>query len=171
MLLGRAGHGEHAREDAADVDRVDVAAQCSRFGQGRQLRRRDIGANPIAPGTFRRDRNHPLPVGQTSRVLADLGEILQGSPDELTVAVGLLSGVDGAPVVGAPTWSGILNAGAAENGSAHGHRALAGRCQIGSIPAIIGGVSTTGNVWKYRCSMRRSRILHPSDVRTQSSCQ
>ncbi|KAB2382934.1 FAD-binding oxidoreductase [Actinomadura montaniterrae] len=77
--------------------------------------------------TSARIRLHPVPtvvagtilypISQAPRVLADLAEILQGCPDELTVDVGLLPGADGAPVVYvAPTWSGNLDEGAAENG-------------------------------------------------------
>jgi FAD/FMN-containing dehydrogenase len=80
--------------------------------------------------TSARIRLHPVPtvvtgsifypISQASRVLADLGEILQGGPDELTVDVGLLPGADGAPTVYvAPTWSGNLDEGAAENGPVH----------------------------------------------------
>lgn len=80
--------------------------------------------------TSARIRLHPVPtvvtgtilypISQASRVLADLGEILQGGPDELTVDVGLLPGADGTPAVYvAPTWSGDLDEGAAENGPVH----------------------------------------------------
>lgn len=80
--------------------------------------------------TSARIRLHPVPavvtgtilypISQVSRVLADLGEILQGGPDELTVDVGLLPGVDGAPAVYvAPTWSGSLEEGASEDGPVH----------------------------------------------------
>lgn len=38
----RAGHGEHAGEDAADVDRIDVAAQFSCFGAGLEHHPQDL---------------------------------------------------------------------------------------------------------------------------------
>ncbi|MFH8293712.1 FAD-binding oxidoreductase [Streptomyces sp. NPDC018059] len=77
--------------------------------------------------TSARIRLHPVPtvvsgtilypVAQSAGTLADLGEILQDSPDELTVDVGFLPGPDGKPTVYvAPTWSGDLEAGNAENG-------------------------------------------------------
>lgn len=80
--------------------------------------------------TSARIRLHPVPtvvtgtifypISQAPRVLADLGEILQGGPDELTVDVGLLPSTDGTPAVYvAPTWSGNLDQGAAENGPVH----------------------------------------------------
>jgi FAD/FMN-containing dehydrogenase len=80
--------------------------------------------------TSARIRLHPVPtvvagtilypISQATRVLADLGEILQNSPDELTTDVGLLPGPDGAPAVYvAPTWSGNLDEGAAGNGPVH----------------------------------------------------
>jgi FAD binding domain-containing protein/berberine-like enzyme len=75
--------------------------------------------------TSARIRLHPVPTVVTGTILypisqgllADLGEILRNSPDELTVDVGLLPGPDGAPAVYvAPTWAGDLDEGAAENG-------------------------------------------------------
>ena len=80
--------------------------------------------------TSARIRLHPVPtvvagtilypISQGRGILADLGEILQNSPDELTVDVGLLPGPDGAPAVYvAPTWSGNLDEGVAENGPVH----------------------------------------------------
>jgi hypothetical protein len=64
------------------------------------------------------------PIAQSARVLADLGGMLQDCPDELTVDVGFLPGPDGEPTVYvAPTWSGDLEVGNAENGPV---RALAG---------------------------------------------
>ncbi|MFF8659222.1 FAD-binding oxidoreductase [Streptomyces huasconensis] len=84
--------------------------------------------------TSARIRLHPVPtvvsgtilypVAQSAGVLAGLGEILQGCPDELTVDVGFLPGPDGEPTVYvAPTWSGDLEVGNAEDGPV---RALAG---------------------------------------------
>ncbi|MFD3515386.1 FAD-binding oxidoreductase [Streptomyces sp. NPDC058657] len=64
------------------------------------------------------------PIAQSAGVLAGLGGILQNCPDELTVDVGFLPGPDGKPTVYvAPTWSGDLEVGNAENGPV---RALAG---------------------------------------------
>ncbi|MEU0145993.1 FAD-binding oxidoreductase [Streptomyces sp. NPDC006288] len=84
--------------------------------------------------TSARIRLHPVPnvvsgtilypIGRSAEILADLGGILQDSPDELTVDVGFLPGPDGKPTVYvAPTWSGDLQVGNAENGPV---RALAG---------------------------------------------
>lgn len=84
--------------------------------------------------TSARIRLHPVstvvsgtilyPIAQSAGILADLGGILQDSPDELTVDVGFLPGPDGKPTVYvAPTWSGDLEVGNAENGPV---RALAG---------------------------------------------
>ncbi|MEU5582717.1 FAD-binding oxidoreductase [Streptomyces huasconensis] len=84
--------------------------------------------------TSARIRLHPVPtvvsgtilypVAQSAGVLAGLGEMLQGCPDELTVDVGFLPGPDGEPTVYvAPTWSGDLEVGNAEDGPV---RALAG---------------------------------------------
>ncbi|MFF8092535.1 FAD-binding oxidoreductase [Streptomyces sp. NPDC016675] len=84
--------------------------------------------------TSARIRLHPVPttvsgtilypITQSARVLADLGGMLQDCPDELTVDVGFLPGPDGEPTVYvAPTWSGNLEVGNAENGPV---RALAG---------------------------------------------
>jgi FAD binding domain/Berberine and berberine like len=80
--------------------------------------------------TSARIRLHPVPtvvtgtilypVSQSRGVLTALGEILRKSPDELTVDVGLLPGPDAAPAVYvAPTWSGNLDEGAAQNGPVH----------------------------------------------------
>ncbi|GAA2535766.1 FAD-binding oxidoreductase [Streptomyces koyangensis] len=84
--------------------------------------------------TSARIRLHPVPtvisgtilypIDQSACILADLGGILQDSPDELTVDVGFLPGPDGKPTVYvAPTWSGNLEAGNAQNGPV---RTLAG---------------------------------------------
>ncbi|MEV2250538.1 FAD-binding oxidoreductase [Streptomyces sp. NPDC050147] len=84
--------------------------------------------------TSARIRLHPVPtvvsgtilypIAQSAGILADLSGILQDSPDELTVDVGFLPGPDGKPTVYvAPTWSGELEVGNAENGPV---RALAG---------------------------------------------
>ncbi|MDX2618308.1 FAD-binding oxidoreductase [Streptomyces sp. NPDC053741] len=80
--------------------------------------------------TSARIRLHPVPtvvsgtilypIDQSAGILADLGGILQSSPDELTVDVGFLPGPDGKPAVYvAPTWSGDLEIGNAENGPVH----------------------------------------------------
>ncbi|MEV2234083.1 FAD-binding oxidoreductase [Streptomyces phaeochromogenes] len=77
--------------------------------------------------TSARIRLHPVPtvvsgtilypIVQSADVLADLGGILQDCPDELTVDVGFLPGPDGKPTVYvAPTWSGNIEVGNAENG-------------------------------------------------------
>ncbi|MFI0502362.1 FAD-binding oxidoreductase [Streptomyces albogriseolus] len=77
--------------------------------------------------TSARIRLHPVPtvvsgtilypITQSADVLGGLDEILQDGPDELTVDVGFLPGRDGKPVVYvAPTWSGDLEAGNAEDG-------------------------------------------------------
>ena len=77
--------------------------------------------------TSARIRLHPVPtvvsgtilypIAQSAGILADLGGILQDGPDELTVDVGFLPGPDGKPAVYvAPTWSGDLKVGDAENG-------------------------------------------------------
>ena len=77
--------------------------------------------------TSARIRLHPVPtvvsgtilypIVQSADVLADLGGILQDCPDELTVDVGFLPGPDGKPTVYvAPTWSGDIEVGNAENG-------------------------------------------------------
>ncbi|WP_069169214.1 FAD-binding oxidoreductase [Streptomyces griseus] len=84
--------------------------------------------------TSARIRLHPVPmvlsgtilypIARSADVLTDLGQILQDCPDELTVDVGFLPGPDGEPTVYvAPTWSGDLEVGNAENGPV---RALAG---------------------------------------------
>ncbi|WP_233521287.1 FAD-binding oxidoreductase [Streptomyces triticagri] len=84
--------------------------------------------------TSARIRLHPVPtvvsgtvlypIVQSADVLADLAGILHDSPDELTVDVGFLPGPDGKPTVYvAPTWSGDIEVGDAENGPL---RALAG---------------------------------------------
>jgi FAD/FMN-containing dehydrogenase len=80
--------------------------------------------------TSARIRLHPVPtavagtilypIAQGAGILADLDEILRNNPDELTVDVGLLPGPDGVPVVYvAPTWSGNVDEGAAEDGPVH----------------------------------------------------
>ncbi|WDV32006.1 FAD-dependent oxidoreductase [Streptomyces sp. AD16] len=77
--------------------------------------------------TSARIRLHPVPtvisgtilypIDHSAGILADLGGILQDSPDELTVDVGFLPGPEGEPTVYvAPTWSGNLDVGNAENG-------------------------------------------------------
>jgi hypothetical protein len=80
--------------------------------------------------TSARIRLHPVPtvvsgtilypIVQSADILANLGGILQDSPDELTVDVGFLPGPDGKPTVYvAPTWSGDIEVGNAENGPVH----------------------------------------------------
>ncbi|AQA13778.1 hypothetical protein BV401_28510 [Streptomyces malaysiensis subsp. malaysiensis] len=55
------------------------------------------------------------PIVQSADILANLGGILQGCPDERTVDVGCLPGPDGKPTVYvAPTWSGDTEVGNAE---------------------------------------------------------
>ncbi|MGW7089040.1 FAD-binding oxidoreductase [Streptomyces sp. NPDC054871] len=77
--------------------------------------------------TSARIRLHPVPtvvsgtilypIARSDDILADLGDMLQDSPDELTVDVGFLPGPDGEPTVYvAPTWSGDLKVGNADNG-------------------------------------------------------
>ncbi|WP_260421623.1 FAD-binding oxidoreductase [Streptomyces candidus] len=77
--------------------------------------------------TSARIRLHPVPtvvsgtilypMFRSADILAGLGEILQGGPDELTVDVVFVPGPDGRPTVYvAPTWSGDLTVGNAENG-------------------------------------------------------
>ncbi|WP_250405535.1 FAD-binding oxidoreductase [Streptomyces cellostaticus] len=77
--------------------------------------------------TSARVRLHPVPtvvsgtilypIAQSADILANLGGILQDCPDELTVDVGFLPGPDGKPTVYvAPTWSGDIEVGNAENG-------------------------------------------------------
>ncbi|WP_224386896.1 FAD-binding oxidoreductase [Pseudonocardia sp. ICBG1293] len=57
------------------------------------------------------------PATHTSRLLSDLGAILHGGPDELSVDVGFLPSPAGDPVVYvAPTWSGDIGRGDAESG-------------------------------------------------------
>jgi hypothetical protein len=102
--------------------------------------------------TSARIRLHPVPtvvsgtilypIAQSAGILADLGGILQDSPDELTVDVGFLPGPDGRPTVYvAPTWSGDLKAGNAENGPV---RALA---RLGTpVLAEIGPVARSATL-------------------------
>ncbi|GAA2581994.1 hypothetical protein GCM10010424_29860 [Streptomyces lienomycini] len=85
------------------------------------------GGGDFGVVTSARIRLHPVPtvfsgtilypIDHSAGILADLGGILQDSPDELTVDVGFLPGPDGKPTVYvAPTWSGDPDVGNAENG-------------------------------------------------------
>lgn len=85
------------------------------------------GGGDFGVVTSARTRLHPVPtvfsgtilypIDHSAGTLADLGGILQDSPDELTVDVGFLPGPDGKPTVYvAPTWSGDPDVGNAENG-------------------------------------------------------
>ncbi|BBG03900.1 MULTISPECIES: FAD-binding oxidoreductase [Pseudonocardia] len=57
------------------------------------------------------------PATRTRRLLSDLGEILHEGPDELSVDIGFLPGPAGDPVVYlAPTWSGDIGRGDADDG-------------------------------------------------------
>ncbi|WP_448332463.1 FAD-binding oxidoreductase [Streptomyces sp. DSM 41534] len=85
------------------------------------------GGGNISVVTSARIRLHPVPtvvsgtilypIVQSADILANLGGILQGCPDERTVDVGCLPGPDGKPTVYvAPTWSGDTEVGNAEKG-------------------------------------------------------
>jgi len=73
--------------------------------------------------TSMRVRLHPIPVvytgqamfplSQAGDVLAGLGELAAGAPDELTTQAGVISTIDGTPVLFiAPTWGGAPDEGA-----------------------------------------------------------
>ncbi|MGW3189606.1 hypothetical protein ACWDBT_17315 [Streptomyces ardesiacus] len=120
--------------------------------------------------TSARIRLHPVPtvisgtilypIDQSAGILADLGGILQDSPDELTVDVGFLPGPDGKPTVYvAPTWSGNLEAGNAQNGPV---RTLAG---LGTpVLAEIGPVARSATL-----AATDAMFPPPRDARARSA--
>ncbi|MGJ9413679.1 FAD-binding oxidoreductase [Aeromicrobium sp. CF4.19] len=66
------------------------------------------------------------PAEHSRRLLADLGQVLHESPDELSVDIGFLPGPNGDPVVYvAPTWSGDVEAGNSDDGPVHALARLA----------------------------------------------
>ena len=91
-LVGSAGHGEYAGEDAADVDGIDVAAQFSRFGSGCEHHGENL-LDLVADRYFTLQKALPF--------MNDGGSIV------LTVGIGVHRGSQGA-TVGAATRGALL---------------------------------------------------------------